>query len=162
VKAILLRVALGLLLVALVASPADAQRRARRRAAATAAPSYGPHLGYNFDVDELLIGAQLSWPMTPQLDLYPTFDYYLVSGGSLWSLNADLKYRPPTRYGAWYVGGGLNWSHASSGGNGASDTGLNLLTGLEGRRGRSRPYVEAKIILGSGSSFQIVGGLSWH
>jgi len=162
VKGILLRVALALLLVALAASPADAQRRARRRAAATARPSYGPHLGYNFDVDDLLIGGQLSWPMTPQLDLYPTFDYYFVSGGSLWALNFDVKYRPPTRYGAWYVGGGLNWSHASSGGNGTSDTGLNLLTGLEGRRGRSRPYVEAKIILGSGSSFQIVGGLNWR
>ncbi len=161
-KGILLRVALALLLVALAASPADAQRRARRRAAATARPSYGPHLGYNFDVDDLLIGGQLSWPMTPQLDLYPTFDYYFVSGGSLWALNFDVKYRPPTRYGAWYVGGGLNWSHASSGGNGTSDTGLNLLTGLEGRRGRSRPYVEAKIILGSGSSFQIVGGLNWR
>jgi hypothetical protein len=162
VRAIILRVALGLLLVALVASPADAQRRARRQAAATARPSYGPHLGYNFDINELLLGAQLSWPMTPQLDLYPTFDYYFVSGGSLWSLNFDIKYRPPTRYGAWYVGGGLNWSHASAGGNSASDTGLNLLTGLEGRRGRSRPYIEAKIILGNGSSFQIVGGMSWR
>ena len=161
-KAFFLRVALGLLLVAVVASPADAQRRARRRAAATAGPSYGAHLGYNFDVDEVLIGGQLSWPMTPQLDLYPTFDYYFVSGGSLWALNFDLKYRPPTRYGAWYVGGGVNLSHASSGGNSGSDTNLNVLTGLEGRRGRSRPYVEAKIILGSGSSFQIVGGLSWH
>jgi hypothetical protein len=162
VKAILLRVALGLFLVAVVASPADAQRRARRRAAAVAGPSYGGHLGYNFDVDELLIGAQLSWPMTPQLDLYPTFDYYFVSGGSLWALNADLKYRPPTRYGAWYVGGGLNYSHASAGGNSAGDTNLNLLTGLEGRRGRTRPYVEAKFILGNGSSFQIVGGLNWR
>ena len=155
-KAIFLRVALGLLLVAVVASPADAQRRARRRAAATAGPSYGAHLGYNFDVDEVLIGGQLSWPMTPQLDLYPSFDYYFVSPGSAWGLNFDLKYRPPTRYGAWYVGGGLNLS----GGTGGSDTNLNLLTGLEGRRGHTRPYVEAKFILGNGSAFQLVGGFS--
>ncbi len=85
-----------------------------------------------------------------------------MSPGSLWSLNFDLKYRPPTRYGAWYVGGGLNYSHASLNGNGGSDTGLNLLTGLEGRRGRMRPYVEGKFILASGSSFQLVGGVSWH
>jgi hypothetical protein len=162
VKGILLRVTLVLLLLALATSTADAQRRARRAAAASAGPRFGPHIGYNFDVDELLIGAQLSWPMTPQLDLYPTFDYYFVDGVTLWALNFDVKYRPPTRYGAWYVGGGLNWLHASAGGNSASDTNLNLLTGLEGRRGRTRPYVEARFILGDGSSFQLVGGFSWR
>lgn len=157
-KGIVLRVTLVVLLCMLVASTADAQRRARRRSVATAGPSYGAHLGYNFDVDDLLLGAQLSWPMTPQLDLYPTFDYYFVSPGSLWALNVDLKYRPPTRYGAWYVGGGLNLLHATGG----SDTNLNLFTGLEGRRGRPRPYVEARFILGSGGMFQIAGGLNWR
>src|SRR5881227_403734 len=39
----------------------------------------------------LLLGAQLSWPLTPDLALYPTFDYYFVSAGSLWALNFDLK-----------------------------------------------------------------------
>ena len=153
---------LVLLLLALTVSTADAQRRARRRAIVNTGPTYGAHLGYNFDVEDLLLGAQLNWPITPQVGLYPTFDYYFVSDGSLWSLNFDLKYRPPTRYGAWYVGGGLNYSHASSGGASGSDTGLNLLTGLEGRRGRTRPYVEGKFILANGSSFQLVGGVSWR
>jgi len=151
-----------LLLVAVTASTADAQRRRRRAIATQAGPTYGAHIGYNFDVDELLVGAQLTYPFTPDLAFYPTFDYYFVSGGSLWSLNFDLKYRPPTRYGAWYVGGGLNWSHASAGGVSGSDTNLNLLTGLEGRRGRTRPYIEGKFILGNGSSFQLVGGVSWR
>lgn len=163
-KGILLRVTLVLLLLALAASTADAQRRPRRRpgAAVTGGPRWGPHIGYNFDVEDLLIGAQFSWPLTPQLDLYPTFDYYFVDPGSLWALNFDVKYRPPTRYGAWYVGGGLNYSRRSVSGNSAGDTNLNLLTGLEGRRGRTRPYVEAKFILGDGSSFQLVGGFSWR
>lgn len=153
------RMLVVLLLLALAASTVDAQRRARRRSiASTSGPTYGAHLGYNFDVDDLLVGAQLTWPLAPNLALYPTFDYYFVSPGSLWSLNFDLKYRPPTRYGAWYVGGGLNYSKATGG----SDTGLNLLTGLEGRRGRTRPYVEGRFILSSESSFQIVGGLSWR
>ena len=154
-KGILLRVMLVVLLLAAAASTADAQRR-RRSVAATPGPRYGPHLGYNFDVKDLLLGAQVSWPISPRVDLYPTFDYYFVDPGSLWALNFDLKYRPPTRYGVWYVGGGLNLLHATGG----SDTNLNLLTGLEGRRGRSRPYVEAKFILGDGSSFQVVGGFS--
>jgi len=158
VKSILLRVTLVVLLLGILASTADAQRRTRRRSVATSGPSYGAHLGYNFDVDELLLGAQLSWPLTPQLELYPTFDYYFVSPGSLWALNFDLKYRPPTRYGAWYVGGGLNLLH----GAGGSNTNLNLFTGLEARRGGTRPYVEARFILGSGSTFQVAGGLNWR
>ena len=157
------RLLIVLLLAVLTTSTADAQRRARRRAIVTqSGPSYGAHVGYNFDADALLLGAQLVYPFTPVLALYPTFDYYFVNGGSLWALNFDLKYRPPTRYGAWYVGGGLNYLHASAGGTSGSDTNLNLLTGLEGRRGRTRPYVEGKFMLGSSSAFQLVGGVSWH
>ncbi len=157
------RVTLILLLLALTASTADAQRRARRRAIGSApGPRYGLHLGYNFDVDELLLGAQLSWPIVPDLDLYPSFDYYFVSGRSLWALNFDVKYRPPTRYGAWYVGGGLDLMHASAGGTGGTNSNLNLLTGLEGRRGRTRPYVEARFILGDNTQFQLGGGFSWR
>ena len=109
------RLLVVLLLVAVTASTADAQRRRRRAIATQSGPTYGAHVGYNFDGDDLLLGAQLSWPLTPDLALYPTFDYYFVSGGSLWALNFDLKYRPPTRYGAWYVGGGLNSVHQTFG-----------------------------------------------
>jgi hypothetical protein len=151
------RVVLVLILLALAVQTANAQRR-RRVVATSPGPRFGPHLGYNFDVQELVAGAQLSWPISPRLDLYPTFDFYFVSPGTLWALNLDLKYRPPTRYGAWYVGGGLNFLKATGG----SDTNLNLLTGLEGRRGRTRPYVEARFIVGNGSTFQLVGGLSWR
>ena len=162
-KGILLRVVLVLMLLALAVQTADAQRRTRRRAIATApGPRFGPHLGYNFDVDDPLLGAQLSYPLTPQLELYPSFDYYLVDPGSLWSLNFDVKYHPPTRYGALYGGGGINYSHARLFGRGASDTNLNLLAGLERRwRPRVQPYVEMKLIVGDGSSLQLVGGVSW-
>lgn len=141
-----------------VASTAEAQRRAR---AAGAGPRYGGHVGYNFDVEDALLGAQLSWPVTPRIDLYPSLDYYLVDPGSLWSLNLDLKFRPPTRQGLLYIGGGLNYSRRSAFGNSTSDTGLNLVLGYE-RRLRTAPYIEAKLILGDGSSFQIVGGLAVH
>ncbi|HXG96842.1 MAG TPA: hypothetical protein VNJ06_06985, partial [Gemmatimonadales bacterium] len=54
------RVLVVLLLIALTASTADAQRRTRRRGiAVNAGPTYGAHLGYNFDGDDLLFGAQL-------------------------------------------------------------------------------------------------------
>lgn len=155
------RVFLVMLLLAVITTGAEAQRRYRRVSAATPGPRFGAHFGYNFDADRALLGAQLSWPIVPALDLYPSFDYYFGSGATLWALNFDVKYRPPTNYRAWYVGGGLNYLHASSAGVSSSSTNLNLLTGLEGRRGRTRPYVEAKLILGNGSAFQLAGGISW-
>ncbi len=155
------RTLLVVLLLAVITSGAGAQRRYRRVSAGTPGPTYGAHVGYNFDASKALLGAQLSWPIVPALDLYPSFDFYFGSG-SLWALNFDVKYRPPTTYRAWYVGGGLNYTHTSSGGVSNSTTNLNLLTGLEARRGPTRPYVEAKLIVGNGSAFQLVGGLSWR
>ena len=103
-RAITLRVSVTLLALTLLATAADAQRRRgpaalRPVVGGMSEPRVGGHLGYNFDVDRLLIGAQLSYPVAPRIDAYPSFDYYFVSGGSLWSLNADVKFRPPTRYG---------------------------------------------------------------
>jgi hypothetical protein len=156
----LARVLIVLTLLVVVASTADAQRRSRRRggAAVNSGPTYGAHIGYNFDADAALLGAQLTWPITNDVAFYPTFDYYFVDNNTLWALNFDLKWRPPTRRGIWYVVGGLNWLH----GDGGSDTGLNLATGLEDRRGKTRPYVEGRFILGNESVFQLVGGLSWR
>jgi len=164
VSRITLQVFVAVTAAALVVAPASAQRRGRASAAAAVErPSYGAHLGYNFDASDLLLGAQLTYPITPRLALYPTFDYYFQSGGSLWALNGDVKFHPPTRAGYFYLGGGLNIMHASAGGVSNTDTNLNLLVGLEGRRWRNPvPYGEAKLIVGNGSAFQIVGGLSWH
>jgi hypothetical protein len=157
-----LRTLVVLLAVVLLASPVDAQRRPRRARAAAAAPapSFGGHLGYNFDMNDVLLGAHMLWPISPRADLYPSFDYYFVDPGSVWSLNADLRIRPPSRYGVFYLGGGVNYSRFSNGTVSSSETGLNLIGGLEGRRTRTRPYVEARFILGDQSSFQIVGGFS--
>jgi len=154
------RLLVVLLLLALMASTADAQRRSRRRAIATSpGPRYGGHIGYSFDTDDMLLGAQLSLPIATQLDFYPSFDYYFVDGSnSVWALNVDLKFRPQTRYRIWYLGGGLNLLH----GAGGTDSHLNLLTGLEDRHGTMRPYVEAKFILGDNTLFQLVGGISWR
>lgn len=153
------RLVLVLVLLVVVASTAQAQRRRRQPGAAVnSGPTYGAHLGYNFDVDDVLLGAQLSWPISRDLAFYPQFDYYFVDNGSLWSLNFDLKWRPPTRRRMWYVAGGLNWLHAGDN----SDTNLGLATGLEGNRGKTRPYLEGRFVLGDETMFQIVGGISWR
>lgn len=162
-----LRTVLVVLILALLATTADAQRRRSRRAqraaaAAVTGPRLGGHLGYNFAnaFDALALGAQLSYPITPRADLYPSFDYYFRDPGSLWSLNADLKFRPPTRYGAFYVGGGLNISRASALGASNTDAHVNLLGGLEGRRRSRAPYFELKWVVGEW--LQLVGGLNFR
>jgi hypothetical protein len=145
------------LLVA-VTMPAEAQRRGRM-AGATPAPRAGAHVGYNLDVEEIVLGAQLGYPITAHVALYPSFDYYLVEG-SLWSLNLDLKLRPRPGAGTLYFGGGLNYTSAGDAAGG-SRTGLNVLTGLEGARRGTVPYVEAKLLLSDQSGVQLIGGFSF-
>jgi len=163
VRLLALRTVVAFLIVALATTTAHAQARRARRAGAGPAdrPQIGGHVGYIFDGGNAFIGAQASLPVARQVDAYPSFDYYFVSGATLWSLNLDARFRPrgPYRYG--YLGAGLNLSHASVSGFGSNtDTNLNLFGGLEGKRGRMRPFAEARLIVGNGSSFQIQGGVN--
>jgi len=140
-----------LLSSAAVATPVYAQRS-----------HFGPHIAYNFDIKETAIGAQAHLPISHGVEFYPSFDYYFVNNYSLWALNLDLKIRPPSRYGAFYFGGGVDLMHASVNGVGGSTTNLNLLAGLEGHRRSGNPYLEARLILGDGSAFQMAVGFSWR
>jgi hypothetical protein len=89
------QIALGLGFATALAGAAHAQR-----------PHIGGHLLYNFDVEEFGIGAQFSYPVSRKLEFYPSFDYYFVDPGSLWQLNADLKYKLSSMWGAGWESGG--------------------------------------------------------
>jgi hypothetical protein len=128
-------------------SPAYAQRS-----------HFGPHVAYNFDMKETAIGAQLHLPIAHALELYPSFDYYLVDSGSLLGLSADLKFRTPGD--PLYLGGGLNVLRAGGGGSSSNDTGFDLFAGLETRYGWSHPYVEIRGLFHSGSSLQGALGIN--
>lgn len=160
-RSLALRIVVALVVTAVLALPAHAQRRRMRggRATASTRPEIGAHVGYNFDADNGLVGAQASFPITPQVDLYPSFDYYTVSGATEWALNVDGRLRPIRASRYWYVGSGLNLLHVSVAGTGDTKAHLNLLGGLLGRPGPMRPYAEARLTVGDGSSFQIVGGM---
>jgi hypothetical protein len=122
----------------------------------------GPHAGYNFDVDRALIGAQLLLPVGRSVELYPSFDYYLVDQGSLVRLSGDVKFRFPTGGPSmFYFGGGVDFLRASAGGSADTDAGWDLLFGLESRRGMTHPYVEGRVLNHSGSSFQLAAGLNF-
>ena len=116
---------------------------------------FGLHGGYNFDMKEGLIGAQAHLPLSRGLELYPSFDYYLVDVGSLVGFNIDLKFRSPGT--PLYFGGGLNIL-SPSGGN--SDSGPDLFGGFETRYGRTHPYIEGRGLFHNGSTFQLLFGIN--
>lgn len=121
----------------------------------------GPHIGYNFDVEELLVGAQFSVPVANRLELYPSFDYYFVEVGSLWAINADLKWRVARDRPKWlYVGAGLNITRSGVGSIHDTDAGLNLFTGVESLRGRIHPFAEGRLTIRDNTGFQLQGGLN--
>ena len=121
----------------------------------------GPQLGYNFDWEAVVIGAQFSTPIGTQLELYPSFNLFLVDGATVWALNGDVKYRLPLE-GEWlYLGGGLNVSVVDVGGASDSNVGLNLIAGFESRKGNIHPFGEVRFTVGDGSTAQLVGGLNF-
>ena len=122
----------------------------------------GPHVSYNFDAEEIGLGAQFSAPISRFLEFYPSFDYYLVDPGSLWALNADLKVRVAGENLEWlYLGGGLNITRASFRGEGNTDAGLNLLAGFETIAGSVHPYGELRLSFADGSTVQLAFGLNF-
>jgi hypothetical protein len=121
----------------------------------------GPHAGYNFDLDRALLGAQLLLPLGRLVELYPSFDYYFVDQGSVVGFSGDLKFRFPTGGPSmFYFGGGVNFLRTAAGGASVTDTGWDLLFGLESRRGVTHPYVEGRVLNHSGSAFQLAAGLN--
>lgn len=115
---------------------------------------FGVHGGYNFDVKEGLIGAQLHMPVSRSIEFYPSFDYYLVDAGSLVGFNADLKFLG--RQTPLYFGGGLNILSSSAN----SDTGFDLFGGFETRYGRTHPYIEGRFLFHDNSTFQLLFGIN--
>ncbi len=121
----------------------------------------GVHVGYDFDRDNTVLGGQLSLPVNRFVELYPSVDAYLVDVGSLVGFNGDLKLRlNPGAPLQLYVGGGVNVLRANAGGVGATDTGWDLLGGLESRLGSTHPYVEARTLHHDRSTLQLAAGLN--
>ena len=161
-RILLLRIALIVAAVAVLAEPIEAQRRGRGRANRSSAPAkpraeVGGHFGYNFDFDQTVVGAQIALPFGKSIEFYPSADYYTGSGSPDWAVNADLRLRPPRVSQAWYMGGGVNLLFSGS----DNRTNANVFGGLESREGAIRPYFELRWIIGDGTALQLVGGLNF-
>ena len=145
------RIGFFLLVPLLVASAAQAQR-----------PHIGGHLIYNFDAEEFGIGAQFSYPVARRLEIYPSFDYYFVSGPvSFWQLNGDLKYKLREEHNWFYVGGGVALARVSAGSVSDTNVGANLFGGFETLIWQKvHPYLEGRVTLSDNTAFQIAGGIN--
>ena len=122
----------------------------------------GPHVGFEFDDQNFAIGAQFSVPVAHHLEVYPSFDYYFVDVGSLWAVNADLKWRVAHERPDWlYVGGGLNISRTGLGVFHDTNAGLNLLLGVEPLKGKIHPFGEGRLTIADQTRFQLTAGLNF-
>lgn len=147
-----LAVALAVGLTLGVSSAAQAQERSH----------FGPQVGYNFDYEAAVLGAQFTVPIARQLEFYPSFNYFFVDVGTVWAVNADLKYRLAVESVEWlYLGGGLNVTRTEVSSFSNTDAALNLLAGIESRRGNIHPFGELRLTVGDGSTVQLVGGLNF-
>lgn len=143
--------------VSMVMAGTGTLRAQRAQNAGSQQAAIGTHMAYQFDVRDPGVGGQISVPVYRQLSLYPSGAVYLVDTGSLYAVNADVKYRLPSLL---YLGGGLNLLRRSVNAAGSTDAGVNLLGGFEARRGPIHPFVEGRVILNDGSAFQLAGGLN--
>lgn len=139
----------------------------------------GPHLGLDIgDMEELFIGAEgrISSPDLPVI-INPSFDYYFVSSGiegvdfSFFTIDFNALYEFGVENESFtpYAGGGLGILRSSTsvdGGDGfglsgsSTEVGINLVGGAVFETESLKPFVQAKINVGSDATlFGLMGGL---
>ena len=135
--------------------------------------SLNTHGGYDLDAKEFLIGASVEFSIPGAaisgvpLTFVPGFDYYPgLDGASFFVMDFDAHYPFKAKGMTPYVGGGMYISRVSVGAPGigsGSDTnfGLNLKGGARfGTSSKVRPFGEARLRVGNGSTLILKGGLS--
>jgi hypothetical protein len=143
--------------IAAAAGKASAQQERER----PERPHLAPRAGMNFDGNDPLVGIQFVAPITSRLEFYPSTDVYFPDHGTRMGFNGDVRYRvPASRSLAFYGGTGLNITSRQVGTTSTTDPGMNLLGGVEARKGWVHPFLEGRATLRDDSFFQAVTGLS--
>jgi hypothetical protein len=128
----------------------------------------GAHAGYDFDAEEVLIGATFRYELAGvpiggnPLTLVPGIDFYPgVDGATFLFVDLDGQVAIPASSVEPYVGAGLSIRYISvDGGTSDSDLGLNLLGGVAfGTSDKVKPFVEGRARVSDGSTVVVRGGL---
>ena len=124
----------------------------------------GPQIGLANNNLDLFIGAQFSYPVAPQFDIYPSFDIYFPGNNlTVWALNGEVRYWPRlnTPNAGLYVGAGLNYTHFSASGFSNSETGLGLLGGWDFKAVSWRPFAQLRFVIGNADRIEFGGGVNF-
>ena len=134
--------------------------------------SVNPHVGYDVDIEELLIGGSVQFGVPGAaiagvaLRFSPGLSYYIGgSGGRFLVADLDAQYPFTARSVQPYVGGGVFLRRVSVdvdivGSITDTDVGLNLMGGAAfGSSSRVRPFVEGRLRVGSGLTLVLLGGV---
>ena len=147
-------VRLGSLVAALAASSVSAS--------AQSGTYVGTRAGYNFQTDEVILGASFTVPISTQIEFYPSLELYLPDRGNKMGFNGDVKITLPTRamYDL-YGGGGLGIVNQNLGDVSNTDLGVNILFGIASRVGRLHPYGEAKLMIHDDTQLVLYAGVNF-
>ena len=147
-------VLLGSLVAALAVTPASAS--------AQASTFVGSRVGYDFQTDEVILGANFTVPISTQIEFYPSLELYLPDRGNKIGFNGDVKIFLPIRASYdLYAGGGLGIVNQNLGDVSNTDVGLNLLFGVGSRVGRIHPYGEARLLLHDDTQLVLHAGVNF-
>ena len=157
------RLILAVLVTLLAASTASAQRRAV--APRQDGPMIGPQAGFPTNHFDFFVGAQVSVPVAPQFDFYPSFDFLFPgSGVNVWAINGEVRYWPKLAMvnPGLYVGGGVDITHISISGVG-SDTqaGPAIVGGWDFKAVSWRPFLQIHIVFGTDNRVEFGGGVNF-
>jgi hypothetical protein len=131
-------------------------------ASAQASTYVGTRISYDFQTDEVILGANLTVPISTQIEFYPSLELYLPDRGNKIGFNGDVKVFLPTRASYdLYAGGGLGVVNQNLGDVSNTDVGLNLLFGIGSRIGRIHPYGEARLLLHDDTQLVLLAGVNF-
>ena len=158
------RLILAVLVTLLAVSTASAQRTAAR-APRQDGPMIGPQAGFPTNNLDFFVGGQVSLPVAPQWDVYPSFDIFFPgSGTTVWAINGEARYWPKLAMvnPGLYVGGGVDITHVSV--TGASDTkaGPAIVGGWDFKAVSWRPFLQIHIVFGTDDRVEFGGGVNFR
>ncbi len=131
-------------------------------ATADAQVSFGVQGNYGTEVEAIGVGPRVNFdiPGAQGFGLAGSFDYFFPDGFDYWEINANATYgfAGQSNLGP-YVGAGFNHANSEAGGVSVSNTGLNLLGGVEFGGGGITPFVEGRYATTGTGQLVLTGGI---